>query len=220
MEAPSTRTKLLEAARDTIRAKGYASTSVDDICAAAGVSKGSFFHHFASKEAMGVAAIQYWNETTTRLFLSQPYMGDDDPRMRVFGYLDLRLALISESIPGFTCLIGTTVQETYATSAPLRAASEAGLFDHVAMLARELDAARARHAPGADWTGAGIGAFIQASLQGAFILAKAKSDPQVARDCIAHLRRFIESLIGSAPRPDTRSDGRAGENDPSRENRP
>jgi len=200
-EAFPTRTKLLEAARDVIRTKGYAATSVDDICAAASVSKGSFFHHFASKEAMGIAAIEYWNETTQSLFLSQPYMRSDDPRIRVFGYLDLRLALISEDIPGFTCLIGTTVQETYATRPALRAICESGLADHVAILARDLDAAKAHHAPDADWNGAGVGAFIQATLQGAFVLAKAKSDPAVARDCILHLRRYIESLIGAPDEP-------------------
>ena len=195
--APSTRTKLLEAARDVVRTQGFAATSVDDICAKAGVSKGAFFHHFAGKEAMGIAAIGHWNATTSALFLSQPYLRSDDPRVRVFGYLDLRAALISDDIPGFTCLIGTTVQETYATYPELRAACETGLFDHIAMLARDLDAARAAYAPDADWNGESMGAFIQATLQGAFILAKAKGDRLPALACLAHLRRYVESEIGA-----------------------
>ena len=52
------RTKLLEAALPLIHAKGYSATSVDQICAAAGVSKG-FFHHFKSKDVLGVAAADY-----------------------------------------------------------------------------------------------------------------------------------------------------------------
>lgn len=108
-EQSATRTKLLEAARDVIRTQGYAATTVDDICAKAGVSKGSFFHHFASKEQMGVAAIDHWNATTAALFKSQPYAALPDPRDRVFGYVDFRVALIRGRVPEFTCLIGTTI---------------------------------------------------------------------------------------------------------------
>ena len=46
---PDAEAKPLEAALRVIRTKGYAATTVDDLCATAGVSKGSFFHHFKSK---------------------------------------------------------------------------------------------------------------------------------------------------------------------------
>ncbi len=42
------RERLIAAARDEIRRKGYTATRVEDICRAAGVTKGSFFHHFSS----------------------------------------------------------------------------------------------------------------------------------------------------------------------------
>ena len=53
---PTARLKILGSALAVIRAKGYAATSVDDLCAAAGVTKGAFFHHFKSKEDLAVAA--------------------------------------------------------------------------------------------------------------------------------------------------------------------
>ena len=55
-ERGDARTRLLDAARDVIRAKGFAGTSVDDLCRAADVTKGAFFHNFGSKDALGVAA--------------------------------------------------------------------------------------------------------------------------------------------------------------------
>jgi TetR/AcrR family transcriptional regulator, transcriptional repressor for nem operon len=42
-ERGNARTRLLEAARDTIRSNGFAATSVDDLCVVAGVTKGAYF---------------------------------------------------------------------------------------------------------------------------------------------------------------------------------
>lgn len=53
-----TRNRLLDAARDVIRAQGYPATTIDDVCASAGVTKGVFFHHFESEERLGVAAAE------------------------------------------------------------------------------------------------------------------------------------------------------------------
>ena len=62
------RQKLLDASLALIREKGYASTTVDELCARAGVAKGSFFHHFKDKEALAVAAADYWSQMTRRSF--------------------------------------------------------------------------------------------------------------------------------------------------------
>ena len=43
------RTRLLDTARDLIHARSYASASVEDLCAAAGINKGSFYYFFPSK---------------------------------------------------------------------------------------------------------------------------------------------------------------------------
>ncbi len=62
------KTKLLNAAMSVIRAKGYAATTVDDICHAANVTKGSFFHHFKSKDELGLAAATHWRAMTEGFF--------------------------------------------------------------------------------------------------------------------------------------------------------
>ena len=50
------RSKLLDAAIALIRQQGFSATTVDQLCGMAGVTKGAFFHHFASKDALGAAA--------------------------------------------------------------------------------------------------------------------------------------------------------------------
>jgi TetR/AcrR family transcriptional repressor of nem operon len=192
----ATRTKLLDAARDVIRAQGYAATTVDDICAAAGVTKGSFFHHFATKEQLGIAAIQQFGQMADALFSAAPYSTDPDPRARVLGYVDLRIAMLRRAIAEFTCLMGTMVQEAYATHPDIRAACEQGMSEHIAMLTRDLTEAKQRYAPEASWDPESVGYFMQANLQGAFIFAKAKQDPRIAADILGHLRHHLEMLLG------------------------
>jgi TetR/AcrR family transcriptional repressor of nem operon len=194
--APDTRAKLLDAARDVIRTKGYAGSTVDDICAAAGVTKGSFFHYFDSKEALGIAAVERFGAMAATLFGNAPYRSEPDPRDRVLGYVDFRIALLQGKIPFYTCLIGTTVQEAYASHPNLRVACERMLSEHVAELTRDLAAAKARYAPDASWDPESVGYFMQCVLQGAFIFAKAKQSAEIATASLGHLRNYLVSLLG------------------------
>jgi AcrR family transcriptional regulator len=55
-----TRERILDAAVKKFASAGYAAASVDEICAAAGVSKGAFYHHFPSKQSVFLALMQGW----------------------------------------------------------------------------------------------------------------------------------------------------------------
>ncbi|MGZ5836160.1 MAG: TetR/AcrR family transcriptional regulator [Xanthobacteraceae bacterium] len=188
---------MLDAARDIIRAKGYAATTVDDICGAAGVTKGGFFHHFASKEQLAKAAIEQFGAMATKLFTTAPYSALPDPRDRVFGYVDFRAQILVGEIAQYTCLMGTTVQEVYATHPELRTAANQGMSEHVDMLTRDIEAAKKLYAPDATWTAESVGYFMQSVLQGAFIFAKAKQSPGVALESLKHLRRYLEMLLNA-----------------------
>lgn len=189
------RARLLAAARDLVRHKGFAATSVDDLCTAAGVTKGAFFHHFASKEALGVALIDDWTLTTGAMFAAHPYNALPDPLDRVFAYIDLRREILGQPIPEFTCVAGTTVQEAYETSIPIREAAERSVrsgFEHVRT---HLAAALAAHpVPGV--TAEGLARQFQVAVQGGIILAKALNDAAPAREAFDHLERYLRLLFG------------------------
>lgn len=55
-----TRSRILEAAIKLFSNRGYNKASVDDICAEAGISKGAFYHHFESKQALFRALLNTW----------------------------------------------------------------------------------------------------------------------------------------------------------------
>ncbi len=197
----SAKDKLLDAAVHVVRQKGYAATSVDDLCKAAGVTKGAFFHHFESKEALAVAAAQYWNDFTSAFFRSAPYHAHKDPLDRVLGYIDFRRQIIQGSLQDYTCLLGTMVQEAYDTSPRIREACETVISSHAAVIANDIAAAKKLHVPDAAWDPQELALFTQVVMQGGFVMAKAKHGPELAESSILHLRRYIEFLFGRTPTP-------------------
>lgn len=190
-----TQQKLLEAAVTLIREKGYTSTSVDELCAQAGVTKGAFFHHFKSKDALAVAAAKHWSAITGAFFETAPYHKHSDPLERVLGYLDFRKAILKGEIAEFTCLVGTMVQEIYSTNPDIREACEASISGHAAKIEADIARAMKRYRIRAPWTAESLALHTQAVLQGAFIMAKAKGGAVTAAASIDHLHRYIELLF-------------------------
>ena len=188
------RARLIAAARDLVRRQGFAATSVDDLCAAAGVTKGAFFHHFASKEALGVALVRDWTESTGAMFAAHPYNAAPDPLDRVFAYIDLRRSLLDMPLPEFTCVAGTTVQETYLTAPAIREAAADSLASGADHVRAHLEQALSAHPlPGV--SADSLARFFQVAVQGGIILAKAAGDAAPAREALDHLERYLRRLF-------------------------
>ena len=196
-----TRIKILDAALNVIRSKGYADTSIDDLCAVAGLTKGGFFHHFKGKENLVLSAAKHFSDRADQLFAQADYNKIEDPLLRLLGYVDFRISIIGGALPNYTCFLGTTVQETYQTHPALREACQTYIWSHAAMVAKDIAKAKEFYQPGAGWSAEGLALYTQAAIQGSFILAKASNGPAIAVECLRHLRRYIE-LLFEIPTPD------------------
>jgi TetR/AcrR family transcriptional repressor of nem operon len=204
------KTKLLDAARHVLRAKGYSATRVEDVCEAAGLTKGSFFHHFDSKEELALEAVAEEEGGSSRLFASAPYHRSPDPLQRLLAYIDFRKSMLKGELAEFTCLAGTMVQEVYDTYPAIREACDHSISTHAATLVSDIREAMDQRDMHPDWTAESLAFYAQATLQGAFILAKAKHSRDIAAACIDHLHRHFELLFSEPPRKrKVRSDRRA-----------
>src|SRR4051794_7734256 len=178
MEAPmaqaahQSKMKLLDAALNVVRTRGYAATRVDDICEAAGVTKGSFFHHFDSKDDLALAAAAHWRARANSLFTAAAYNNVEDPVDRLLGYLAFRKSLLAGALPECTCFAGTVVQEAFTTHPQLRDACGEAFSEHTALLVRMIDAALSKYRIKSDWTAQSLALHIQGVIQGGFVLAK------------------------------------------------
>ncbi len=189
------RERLLLAAIDVIRVRGYGATRVDDIAAAAGVTKGSFFHHFPTKEACAREAVVFWSEQSQANFGLSSHRGPTLPAARVLAYIDFRISLLDGQVAAYACYVGTVLQEVHDTHPQLAAESAATILEQAALLEDDLAAALGReHAEAHD-----LAIHIEATIQGALLIAKAEGGSKAARTSLGHLRRYLELRMETKP---------------------
>ena len=85
------RKRLIEAAKQVIFTQSYEGVSVDELCAAAGVNKSSFYHFFSSKQELVLAAIGsqwQWFEQTV---LAPTFSDHLPPQEQILRFFDLTL---------------------------------------------------------------------------------------------------------------------------------
>ena len=96
-DAEKTREQLIDVATKLFEVKGYADTSVNEVCEALGITKGALFHHFKSKEGLFLAV---WTRLQTAM--------DDEARAAA-------IAARSRTDPYSAFLAGCRVYLKYAT---------------------------------------------------------------------------------------------------------
>src|SRR5262249_5386765 len=149
------------------------------------------------KDGLGIAAAYYWSEMTDELCAAAPYHTYPDPLDRVLGYIDFRKTILTGTVPEFTCLVGTMVQETYDSHPAIRDACARSIRGHAQKVEADIAAAMKARGIKAKWTARSLALHTHAVLQGAFILAKATGGPDVPAGSADNLRRYVEMLFKS-----------------------
>ena len=138
-----TKRRLLDVGLATLLERGYNATGIQDLLVATSVPKGSFYHHFASKEDFALQVVdRYLAEVNTLL---EQALGDSDraPLERVRSFFE-RLMAFYASQGYLGSLIGLLGQELAAVNTAFRRRME-GAFDGIARrLADTLEEARRR----------------------------------------------------------------------------
>mgnify|MGYP002402441801 FL=1 len=196
---PEKKRRLIEAAVRRMLRYGYAATSVEEICAEAGVTKGSFFHYFASKEEISRAAMDAWAGGWLQILEAARFDAIPDPLDRLERLFDVMAEtyLTPEVDPG--CMIGTVGQETALANPGLGEQVAAHFDTWTEGVRRMLADAKAAHPPAVDFDPASVADFLLGIVQGTLLVAKTRPDRAVVRNNVAHCRAYVLGLFGRAP---------------------
>lgn len=195
--APSaTRQRLLAAATGLMRMHGFPATTVDRICAEAGVTKGAFFHYFKSKEEIGEAAVEEWCRGRVDLYFADLGDPDDDPLLRFHRWLDglSRSVLDPDEQP--VCLLGMMSHELAGTNERMREIFERKLEGWTGLAAQLLGAAKKIHPPKVDFDPMRVGWMLNSLWQGSLLVGKTRQEPSMIADNLKLFRQFVDDLFG------------------------
>ncbi len=197
---PAAKRKLLDATMALMRKRGYAATTVDEICAAAKLTKGSFFHYFEGKEDIAGAALDHYCALRAKQMSRAAFHRQRDPLERFHEVLDF-FASQAASTRANSCLLGNVAQELAQTHPQFQRKCADRFGQMIGMLAEILKAAKVAHPPAFDFAAEGVAALFVSVLQGSLILSKARRQKAVTKENLEHYRRYIESLFGRARQP-------------------
>ncbi len=196
-EWSGTKLRLVDAGVALMRSRGFNATSLDQICAAAGVTKGGFFHYFKSKDEIAEAAITRFDEGKESEYQQAEFRKLKDPLERVFGRLEfVKEASGGESRVTKGCLIGTLAQELAFTNPELRDACRT-FFQRVCVdFENDLGEAKALYAPTADFEPKNVAALYVTIVQGSILMAKANENNAILINNLDEFRKYLEVLFG------------------------
>lgn len=190
--------KLIEAAVKLVLKQGYSATTVDQICSEAGVTKGSFFHYFSSKEDICFAAMDAWSGHWRAILAEANFDELEDPLDRVHRLLDTMQAAYLNCPGGVGCVVGTVAQELSSPSDKFRHACRAHFQEWVTFAAGLLRDAKAAHTPKIDFDPEELAWWLHTFVQGTLLIARSKQEPEFIIANIRHCRAYIDALFGGA----------------------
>lgn len=201
-----TRKRLVTAAQELVLERGFSASGVDQICERAGVTKGAFFHHFKSKDGIGIAALGAWAGFGMAIYAEARKAPAKPPLARVHRFIDLMTGIMNNSPSPVTCVVGMMSQELAQANPLLRDVCSGYLGDWTDFAKELLEEAKAAQKPRVDFDTGEIAWFLNALWQGSMLVAKTRQDPRIVIRNLAHARAFIDSLFsGSATVPPRKS---------------
>jgi TetR/AcrR family transcriptional repressor of nem operon len=186
----STRDHLIEMGFKHMQQSSYGASGLSEVLALAGLSKGSFYHYFTSKEDFGVAILERYLDQESERASTMLRVSRTSPIKRLRKYFEELIGIYGpKGAMGGGCLLGNLSQEMANHSDRMQQTMQEGFKIWEAAVGNTLQEAvsRGELSPKVDTTE--MAAFILNSYEGALLRAKADRS-----ETALHL--FLEMIFG------------------------
>lgn len=197
-----TRDKILDVAESRILDSGYAATSIDQIIAGVGITKGAFFYHFKTKQDLARALIDRFAQADHRLLhdtLARAETLARDPLQQLLVFTGLFIEMaegLEEPYPG--CLFASYCYESgQFDGETLRVIADA-MLEWRRVLGDKIRAAVEAHPPAEPVDADGLADMFTAVMEGAFIMSRVLRDAGAFARQMRHYRRYLELIFSNA----------------------
>jgi len=201
-----TRERILAVAESLILRRGFAGTSLDDILAATGLTKGAFFHHFRGKADLADALVERYRQNHRALFerfASEADASADDPLEATLAFLQRFEAFIeARAKPLAGCLFAACTYQDGAFDARLRSVVANSFADWAKLYEARLGAVLACYEPKIEVTAPALAEMLLAIVEGGLILSRSLGD--------AHLVERVHPVEAGYLRRRVRTERRPG----------
>jgi len=190
-----TKRKLIDATLCLMLRQGFSATTVDQICAEAKLTKGSFFHYFENKEAIGHAAVDAFAAFGTELYSASWKDPGLDPLQQLYRIFEIMIGFNRLDEP-YVCMVGMMSQEMALKNPAMREVCEGHLTNWTEMIVRMLSAAKKLHPPVVDFDPEKVAWFLNSLWQGSLLVGKTRRYPETIISNIRQARLYVDGLFG------------------------
>jgi TetR/AcrR family transcriptional regulator, transcriptional repressor for nem operon len=191
-----TRTKILDVAQESVLAKGFDATSIDEIVAGAEITKSGFFYHFRDKSALAQALIERHIEVEDQLFddiFERARELGDDPLQTMLIGLKL-LAELLEDIPGGHpgCIIATAAYQDRLFDREVREANARAVLGWRQRFRAMLDDIAKTYVMRDDVDLDQLADMISAIIEGGLVMSRALGEPSITAQQVLLMRSYLK----------------------------
>jgi TetR/AcrR family transcriptional regulator, transcriptional repressor for nem operon len=187
-----TREKLVRTAEALMLREGYCAMRVDDVIRKSGLSKGSFYHFFDSKEALGLAALEHYYADRVARLADGAYTTETDPLRRAQGFLK-HASQVAADLWKTGCLLANLATDAAGSSRVIANALEKRTSDLRALLADLLGPLATPEITATD-----LADQFLVCIEGSIVLARIYDDPTYLRAGPKQFQRYLDEAEGRA----------------------